>query len=299
MTNLINKININSKPTTFLNYFNTLDRGINLGSSQWNNVFTEQWGAVRTHWMESTDFYGLRFPVPWESLTTTPMTLILGHPRFTYSKTGENIYTAFANSSSGNSFARYDQNISGGWPNINTGFVFGVLNDYGLLRVSFTSSALTSSSWTYFGWVKDPQFNTGSPQFPRNLIWCAGNTSGLTYAKRITTENTEIVNAQAGTNIERTTDALMNPTIDCVITTSGANSTDVLIRDDDSPNSYIGKMWHTIRLPSAAIVGKIYKNTGADPDTGSIETDQKAFWLCFGAMGTAKLGMRVWTENII
>jgi hypothetical protein len=304
MTNLINQITINGETTTFLNYVNPVVNGESVSLSTvgaLDGLFTSRFGVASTIWTRdsSSTIYNVKFPVTWETIGTG----IVG-----------NIAAVGANFPNNSTRVVFNSNIC--TPNIspynnigaeprgylsldgvgttNKDYCFAVLNRYSLAIAAFSNSTRSVSTISYMGWMKGSGSGgiyTGT-QYPRNFVVVAGDTNTNPWTSfnvaRVSVENTTTKQ-----NLLRN-----NPTFSCSIATAGANSTDVIIRDSASPNNYIGKLWNMMVLPSTAVVGKIYKNTGIDPDTGAVETDQKAYWMCVGTWGTDKIGMRVWTEGI-
>lgn len=161
------------------------------------------------------------------------------------------------------------------------GNIFSVLNSRCLVACKFNASLDAVDWFLYAGWLADSSLSSDN-----KLLQCTILTSG--EKGRLQNKNV------AGRVLYKTPDY----TIDCVLSTSGADSTDVLCQDV-STGYFLGRLVNCIRLPSSALVGKVYKNTGVDPDTGQIETDKRAFWICAGSWGTEKIGMRVWTQNIV
>ena len=76
--------------------------------------------------------------------------------------------------------------------------------------------------------------------------------------------------------------------------TPGANTTDLVIRDDASPNRAIGVASNLLKSSLPIPVGQIYRNTGIDPDGSN-----NPFWLCVGVYGSERILMRVWTQNLV
>ena len=291
MTNLINQAIINEQTTTFLNYVNSLEGGQSCGKSGIVSLITTQLGTIGTRWNtgSSNSVFDIRFPAPWETFTGSISTNL----SFRVSDNSR-VLAVFIDGAVNMSLLNSANTQNAGSTKIGTylsrsinasySFYFGCINNYSMAVAVFNSIARTTCYWQYVGWLKNPQFATSSGLFPRNCVW----VDSADYRIRVATENT--TNSQ--------TPLSQNPSLSCSVTTPGANSTDVIWQDSVSPNNYIGQLWNMMILPSSAQVGKIYKNTGVDPDTGIVETDQKAFWMCVGSWGTDKIGMRVWTEGI-
>jgi hypothetical protein len=285
MTDLINQITINGKTTNFLNYINPAASGESFLNTNavWASLFTAQLTSLRYTVTTGTNYnYYLRFNVPWETLSGQVSTtnyraaLLFATNRIRMNSTGNTSGTVAIDSTGNTQYSN------------SSPYAFAVINDYAMAMAFFTGAGLTTlTGFAYVGWTKDGAFT--ERQFPRNLAcFCNASSGGSILGDRVSQEGLTT----------KTTLLTQNPTLSCAISTPGADSAEILIRDSASPNNYIGNMWHTIMLPSAAVNGKVYKNIGIDPDTGNVETDQKAFWLCVGSWGSNKIGMRVWTENI-
>lgn len=296
MTNLINQISINGETTTFLNYVNPVVTGEDVvyfaNKSGLDQFFATQWGLDTTKW-SSYDYpanyprHNIRFPVPFETLAGSIVnsggTTVVGtNARCLVTiLDGACSFRSTNSSANGSTGAMTSMNASCG------SYIYAILNDYSLSVFGYRPGKVSPSFFSV-GWLKDPQYS--GAQFPRNFyrLGQRWSTPFTLYSERITQENLT----------SKTGMITQNPSLSCSVATPGADSTDVILQDSTTPNNYIGKLWNMMILPSTAVVGKIYKNTGIDPDTGQIETDQKAFWMCVGTWGTDKIGMRVWTENI-
>lgn len=288
MTALINQIQINGDTTTFLNYVNPISDGENLTDYKiYDQLFAAQFGPAPTLWKRHASYptYSIRFPVPWETLsgdindshTTSRATV-----HFEYSQ--YNDYSALNSTTAASGMIKTDYGYNG----FTGTYRYAVLNNYSFCFIQFSGLGRTSTlSGLYIGWPKDFQY-TGT-QFPRNLIvYRFTDAIQQNSFRRVELENQTTLRALIK----------QNPTLNCEGGEVGANSTDVIIRDSVYPYHYLGKLWNMLILPATAEFGKIYRNTGPDPDTGLIENDQKAFWMCVGSHGIDKIGMRVWTEDI-
>lgn len=286
MTNLINQITINGKTTTFLNYVNPLIGGESIAtdSSNWYTFLTQQLTSARvSSYNNIYGGYSIRLNPPYETLSGQVQNAsgLGANGRFFIQMSTLRAYFVNTTNSTGSSlYTASPQTYT-------SPYIFAVINDYAMSIASFATDGRTSGvEIASIGWAKDGLF-TGS-QYPRNFYAFGDRSDSAPSIIRTTAEN----------STSQTSIGTSNPSLSCAISTPGSDSTDILLRDSASPNNYIGKMWHMMMLPSSAVLGKIYKNTGVDPDTGNVETDQKAFWMCVGSWGGNKLGMRVWTENI-
>jgi len=169
--------------------------------------------------------------------------------------------------------------------------LFAVINDYAVCWAAFSNSTLsTLRAFAYCGWLREPQF-TGTSVSPRGL--CSIRVQSSVTAVRPTAENTT-----SATTLSTADNAITNPPITCNIATSGADATDIVIRDGAAPNNAIGKLYNCVSLPNEAVVGQIWKNTGVDPETGLAHTSGNTDkYLVVCPWGGRKLGMRIWTEG--
>ena len=286
MTNLINQISINGETTTFLNYVNPVVGGESIvqDATAWVTFFQQQLTSLR--FVRSTNnYYNLRFNTSFETLTGQVASFngLATNARYCF-RLGGDIRRADAT----NGTVQSEVPIGGYATWYYRDYAFAVINNNSLTMAFFGDSGRsTSVNWMSAGWLKDGQYS--GLNYPRNFYNIGDREDADLTAFRITRENLATL----------TSVSTQNPTLSCSVATPGANSTDVIIRDSSAPNNYIGKLWNMMVLPSTAVVGKIYRNTGIDPDTGQVETDQKAYWMCVGSWGTDKIGMRVWTENLI
>jgi len=293
MTDLINQITINGETTTFLNYVNPVVPVVNCGVPGVDTLLETHLGPKGPLWnsqtIVSTQYRFIKFPVPWETITgDVGASMLSSGSRLSTNTRCTITYTSVANGGLNSTSTTNATSIEVKNNLMAYDRVFGVINNHCLVLARTSSDTRANiTDFIYVGWAKEGQY-TGT-QFPRNLIGTVTSTSTGPVLARVLQENLT------------TTQGLLssNPTLSCLIPTASADSSDVIIRDSTAPNNYIGKLWNMMILPSTAVVGKIYKNTGIDPDTGVVETDQKAFWMCVGSWGTDNIGMRVWTENII
>jgi hypothetical protein len=301
MTNLINQISINGTTNTFYGYVNPInDHGLVNWYSPTTNILSTfldtAIGSEGTNWRFRTDsvtdylFYAFRFPVPWETLSgTMGTTWYPSNSRCMISLTGP----SYALNSTTTTGSLWNQNgtTAGNnrtaWNGIQ---VFAVANMYSFCVAAFSDLARTSLvGFSYVGWAKNSPF-LGGGSFPSALI----------HLKQFGDSQVRYFASNVNQSVTISTSNIVDgsPTLSCQTPTAGADSSQLVIQRTTSPQWYLGEPYNILRLPSTAVVGKIYKNTGIDPDTGQVETDQKAYWMCVGTWGTDKIGMRVWTENI-
>lgn len=293
MTNPINQISINGETTTFLNFANTVLMAGDYDRDNFSDLLTSHLGVQGILWNNSTGQLGdtafrLRFPTPWETLTgdvSQATTNNIGNARIGFNLFNvAGFYSPGINTTNGTGSNRIQ------FDGLNSpNRLFAVINNYSVVGV-FSTPTRELSNFFYAGWLKDGQF-VGS-QFPRNCIWYSNVSlgGGTTNSRKMRPLEENLTTFRV--LLEE------NPTLDCQSFTADADSTDVIVRDSVYPNLYVGKMWNVMVLPGSAVTGNIYKNLGVDPDTGIVETDQKAYWLCCGVWGSGKLGMRVWTDGV-
>lgn len=290
MATLINQDNVGN---TYLNYINPAFTGgepITAYSANWLTSFlTTAYGNDRNRWTASTTtgVYNMRFPVAWETITGAIATTAAGSltvgTRFQLSNRQDGYLINSTNANTAVLATGF--NVSGTAAASNS-YSFAVCNNNSIAIATFSGYNRDGVvGFKYYGWLKNGSY-TGS-NYPRNFISMArqdGAMSNLLVAKRVATEN-----AITAADLLQA-----NPTLNCSISTPGANATDVIIRDNASPNNFIGIAWNLMMLPATAVIGGVYKNTGVDPDGSN-----QSFWLCVANWGSNKLGMRVWTENVV
>jgi len=184
---------------------------------------------------------------------------------------GENfVYYCVLNNASLNVFGcRYSgNNLNPNSENFDSGFVFRSI-----------------------GFVKNPLYSGSS--FPRNAYYYFLD-SDLVYqiAGRPDLENTK-VRKPIRIPTSESADPIANYPIFCQTATPGANTTDLLLRDNDLPHKAIGSVPNVLKSTLDIPVGQIYSNTGIDPD-GSNNPN----WICVGKMGSESILMRVWAQGL-
>ena len=137
---------------------------------------------------------------------------------------------------------------------------FFCLNDYALLMVCFTDGSLsTLAEWRYYGWTKDiPSSYATATVYPRTFTFIKSISSQYL---RPTSENT----TSGTTSFSIAANAITNPTLNCSVTTEGANAGDCKLRDSTSPNYSIGKLHHVISVNASNPIGSIIKDQNGQP----------------------------------
>lgn len=196
------------------------------------------------------------------------------------------VYRFYVNSNNGTGLSQVNTPNYGNVSTTATPYSFGVANDYSACFVTFSNAELTSvHRFNYLGWLREPVY-TGDT-YPRGLV-----------ALQVPNDVWSRVAVENGTtfsSISTAADSITTPPINCSIVTPGADATDITIRDAASPHNPVGKLWNCIQLPATCNVGELWRNVGVDADGGGSEQD---VYLCVMPWGTAKLGMRVWTEDV-
>jgi hypothetical protein len=177
----------------------------------------------------------------------------------------------------------------------NAGAWYFVVNSFSvsMFRCNVSGNALDNSNYFFrqVGWAKNPLY-TGT-NYPLNAYYYFLNSfSSSRGGGRPTLPNIDTRTAlrvPTGTSA----DSIANYSITCQTSTPGANTTDLVLRDDASPNRAIGVASNLLKTSLAIPVGQIYRNTGVDPD-GS----DNPFWICVGVMGSERILMRVRTLNL-
>ncbi len=231
-----------------------------------------------------SEMYLLRFPGAGteEAKTGSLSDFYSANPRFKLlwgDFNGTLVYTNTGNG--GNSFSAPGVSPS------NSAFTFAVCNDYSIAVASFTTSALSTLSWfVYLGWLKNPAYSGGN--YPMNAVCITANNT--TAAAR------HIDSANGTTVIALKTSGDANPAIACASATPGADSIQIVLRENDAGNEFIGEPYNLIQVPSTCNYGQVYKNTSLqDPDgiTGS------NMWMPVAPWGSNRLAMRIYTEGIL
>lgn len=300
-------------PSSYINsdnignvYLNRLDGAVLQGEpivfgsasgSAWVELLTEKFGDLRTRWTTDAGIVaiGIRFPVAWETLTgniavpSANSTTIPTGARVKFQLVTSQSSVLNSTNSTGTNVVAAQASMTGA----QTAYSFAVINDYALAWCTFSSTARTTSSFGYLGWLRADNGGSGGRytglQFPRNLChiyisngsaaWTAGTSNIL---RRVTTEN-----LTAATNLYSTDDTTWNPTINCT-----GDSTPLILRDSASPFPRVGMTYHLFRIPSSCVIGSVYK-LGTDPDNSN-----KPYVICCGTWGSSfKVGMRVWADG--
>lgn len=309
MPNLVN--NDTNPDSNLVNHYLNYITPVVQGESIWSDsgvdlsgVLTSAWGNSRERWTKhatNNSAWALRPPSVGvtgvnESLTgniTAPTTgLLTTGSRFVLQFTTNGTMRVNATNGTSNfSVALLTFTLTSTNP-----YAFVVVNAYAISICMFTSTARTSASWLYLGWIRSPAY-TGT-QFPRNLVAIRGTHNSIDAAARVNTEN--LTTAQS---LYITQDlggaGIFNPAISCSVSTPGADTIEIFLRNNASPYNYIGQPYFLIQGPSSLTVGKIYKNNSM-VNGRDWEGSDNPYWMCIcKPAGGRTLLMRVWTEGIL
>ena len=271
--------------------FSTSQIGLPLSTvSNWVNA---SFGQARMAIGSSSVSFALILPHPSETLT--PPAVVAAKGRFF-----ENSFSS-TNGNPSNVVGNYSiyREPSGNTPSIQFGnsdlVYYCVLNSSSLnvFRCSFTGNSLSNFNYSFYsiGWVKNPLYS--GTTFPRNAYYFFLHSNGNSRGGgRFSIENNTI---QTNLRVPTTgsADAIANYSITCQSTTPGANTTDLVLRDNVSPNKALGIAPNLLKTSLQIPVGQYYRNTGVDPDGST-----NPYWMCVGEYGSERVLMRAWAENL-
>jgi hypothetical protein len=149
----------------------------------------------------------------------------------------------------------------------------------------------TSYIFKHFGWVKNPLYSGSNYPLNAYYFFLSSATIGRGGGRPTLPNNNTRTALRVPTGTSA--DAIANYSITCQTSTPGANTTDLIIRDDASPNRAIGVASNLLKTSLAIPVGQIYPNEVVDPDGSN-----NPFWMCVGVYGSERILMRVWTQGI-
>jgi len=290
-----NLINTDTAGNTFYNYITPTIKGESSlpTSIDYSSILTPAIGSSNFAKFTSFGFpdlgYYLRFPAAPETKTGT-VTSGESTWRFAIVNTGNNhrISTGLAGNTAVTSM---------GGNLVSTIYSFGksfaVVNQHSFVTAIFDTELTTLRYFLYAGFLRE--FVYSGSVYP--LGACIVNVTPAIAA------NYRRVNIVGGTTtsiLSTAANSITSPPIVCTPGTDPGDDsetwTDIVIRDEASPNNPVGKLWNCVDMPASYTVGGLYKNVGAyDADGSSSAQD---VYLCIETWGTRKLGMRVWTENV-
>lgn len=170
--------------------------------------------------------------------------------------------------------------------------VIGNISPYSSCFATFNSNN-TLSWFVYAGYLRESSY-TGNvaPSACCIILHMEGVTRSY-FVKSVGVSSLSAINTSA--------DIITSPPIFCTEATEpssgSATFTDVVIRDAAAPYTPAGKLWNCIDMPASCNVGELWRNTGEYDADGTSSTQD--VYLCIMPWGQRKLGMRVWTENIM
>jgi hypothetical protein len=189
--------------------------------------------------------------------------------------------------------------------NSNPNYVYyAVLNNFSLniFYCRYNSSGLipdVASVFTSIGFLKNPLYPSSS--FVRNAYYyslgCSENnwTNGGGHPEVLGVQAPSLKYLRVpNVSTPVTADPIANYAISCQTATPGANTTDLVLRDDEAPNKAIGIVSNVLKTTLNIPVGQTYRNTGVDPD-GS----DNPSWMCVGKMGNESILMRAWATGLV
>jgi hypothetical protein len=271
--NLINSDNVGNFYMGFRSNLFAYDTRL-VGANNANNLrdLINQMGAGLAVSSETTDI-SFRLPQAFDT-SNNPTTAFNGRFRNGLLHTNNN--------ASLNNSINYQ--VPGGSDNFNlsiSGAWYFVVNSFSvsMFRCDVNGNALNNNIYFFrqVGWAKNPLYD--GTNYPLNAYYFFLNS------------------AASGRGGSRPTlpnnDTIANYSITCQTSTPGANTTDLIIRDDASPNRAIGVASNILKTSLAIPVGQIYPNEVVDPDGSN-----NPFWMCVGVYGSERILMRVWTQGI-
>lgn len=291
-------INTDNAGNTFYNYITPVINGETKSSRDINytTFLNTAWGGGYCSDSDGAYNFYIRPPAPGIETKTGTVSSTKSTYRFNVGKVfAANAVTTGLAGSTSESHMSTGVTYASGFSTSNV--TFAVANAYSFIMCTFSANSLLSlQRFSYTGWLRESVY-TGSAIYPLGAVsinlWQSGGGS-----------NSSRVNVVGGTTtslLSTAADSITSPPIVCTPGTDPGDgsetATDIVIRDAAAPNNPVGKLWNCIDLPSSSVVGGLYKNTG-NYDGDSSESEQDVY-LCVMPWGTRKLGMRVWTENVV
>jgi hypothetical protein len=270
-----------------------------------NNCFGGTYAVVSS----GTNSFNLILPHPNEFLT--PPATVAGQDsnhRFT-----ESNINGRASSERPNSTVPYLLPNYGGQRTIDLNSIpnqvyYAVLNNFSLniFYCRYDSNGLLPSAFSIFtsiGFLKNPLYPPSS--FVKNAYYYSlgqsntrANGGGRPQFLGLETPVLKYLRVPnfsgQAPNIGDEPDPIANYAISCQTATPGANTTDLVLRDDEAPNKAIGIVSNVLKTTLKIPVGQIYRNSGIDPDGSN-----NPLWMPVGYMGNETILMRVWAPGIV
>jgi hypothetical protein len=174
--------------------------------------------------------------------------------------------------------------------------IFGLSSSYYWAVLNSHSLSILLSNGIFFscGWLKNPLFPQSAFVQNAYFLWTAGPNLNSRAAGRPSLAFG--VSARQNFVIPEATtpDTIANYPVSCQTATPGANTTEFYLRDNVAPNKAVGYVPNLLKCSLDIPVGKIYRNTGIDPDGSNIDT-----WKCVAKIGNESILMRVWATGLV
>jgi len=170
-----------------------------------------------------------------------------------------------------------------------------VVNNFSvsMFRSNVLGNSLTGTyQFAHVGWAKNPLYDGINYPLNSYYLFLSNSSFDIRGGGRPQLPNNSTRTALR-VPTGSTADSIANYSITCQTSTLGANTTDLVIRDDASPNRAIGVASNLLKTSLAIPVGQIYPNEVVDPDGSN-----NPFWMCVGVYGSERILMRVWTQGI-
>jgi hypothetical protein len=169
-------------------------------------------------------------------------------------------------------------------------YYWAVLNSHSL---SIAVSTLDPSNPVFFfscGWLKNPLFPASVFVQNAYFLWTfSGLAAGRPSLAFGANNRQNFVFPGASTP-----NPIANYPVSCQSATPGANLTEFYLRDNVAPNKAVGYVPNVLKCSLPLSVGRIYRNTGIDPD-GS----DNPYWMCVAEIGNERLLMRAWATGLV
>ena len=179
--------------------------------------------------------------------------------------------------------------------NSSSSYYWAVLNSHSLNLFRYNTLLDPTNSYFFFscGWLKNPLY-FGSA-FVRSAYYLFMENSPNNQVFRGAGRPFDEFGSRQQFAFATTTtpNPIVNYPVSCQIATPDANTTQFYLRDNVDPNKAVGYVPNLLKSSLNIPVGKIYRNTGIDPDGSNMNT-----WICVGNIGGESLLMRVWTQGL-
>jgi hypothetical protein len=174
-------------------------------------------------------------------------------------------------------------------------YYWAVLNSHSL-SIFVDNYTNSNQRYNFFscGWLKDPLFTASVFVQNAYFLWTLGPSLDVRAAGRpslaFAVNNRQNFVLPTAT----TPDPIANYPVSCQTATPGANTTEFYLRDNVAPNKAVGYIPNVLKCSLNLSVGRIYRNTGVDPDGSN-----NPYWKCVAKMGNESILMRGWATGIV